>query len=108
MRPRIGLALLGLGTLLFLALISYTPRDVPTWFPLHSFATPNRNTLNFIGPFGAIVACLCYSFFGAAAYLFPAMLLGYGGAKLLTPSLHLSRRWAWVAVFFVSAACLTH
>ncbi|MDB6172385.1 MAG: spoIIIE [Chthoniobacteraceae bacterium] len=104
----IGLALLGLGTLIFLALISYTPRDVPSWFPLHSFATPNRHTLNFIGPFGAIVACTCYSFFGAAAYLFPAMLLGCGGLKLLTPSLYLTRRSAWAVAFLFSAAALAH
>ena len=54
----VGLTLLGLGTLLFLALISYHPRDVPTWFPWHSFEPANRHTLNFIGPFGAIAACL--------------------------------------------------
>ena len=30
----IGLTLLGLGTLLFLALISYQPRDVPSWVPI--------------------------------------------------------------------------
>jgi S-DNA-T family DNA segregation ATPase FtsK/SpoIIIE len=45
--------------------------------------------LNFIGPFGAIVACIFYSFLGAAAYLCPALLLGYGGAKLLSPGLPL-------------------
>ena len=104
----IGLALLCLGTVHFLALISYTPRDVPSWFPLHSLGTPNRNTLNFIGPLGAIVACLSYSFFGAAAYLLPAMLLGHGGAKLLSPSLKLTRRSAWAIGFLISAACLAH
>ncbi len=104
----IGLALLCLGTVHFLALISYTPRDVPSWFPLHSLGTPHRNTLNFIGPLGAIVACLSYSFFGAAAYLLPAMLLGHGGAKLLTPSLQLTRRSAWAIGFLISAACLAH
>lgn len=101
-----GLALLGLGTLLFLALISYAPRDVPTWFPLHSVSTPNSKTLNFIGPFGAIAACLCYSLLGAAAYLLPALFLGYGGAKLLSPTTHLTRRSIWAIAFILSAACL--
>ena len=102
----IGLVLLGLGTLLFLALISYTPRDVPTWFPLHTFEPANRNALNFIGPLGAILACLAYSFLGAAAYLLAAVLLGYGGAKLLTPSIQLTRQSAiWCVSFILSAAC---
>src|SRR5688572_3548692 len=104
----IGLTLLGLGTLLFLSLISYTPRDVPTWFPLHTFDPANRHTLNFIGPFGAIFACVAYSFLGSAAYLLAAILLGYGGAKLLSPSLHLTRRSLWVVAFILSAASLAH
>jgi S-DNA-T family DNA segregation ATPase FtsK/SpoIIIE len=104
----IGLTLLGLGTLLFLSLISYTPRDVPTWFPLHTFDPANRHTLNFIGPFGAIFACIAYSFLGSAAYLLAAILLGYGGAKLLSPSLHLTRRSLWVVAFILSAASLAH
>jgi S-DNA-T family DNA segregation ATPase FtsK/SpoIIIE len=103
-----GLVLLGLGTLLFLALISYAPGDVPSWFPLSSAASSGGRRLNFIGPFGAIVACLCYSFLGAAAYLLPAVLLGYGGAKLLSPGLRLTRRAVWCAMFIVSAACLAH
>jgi S-DNA-T family DNA segregation ATPase FtsK/SpoIIIE len=104
----IGFTLLGLGTLLFLSLISYTPRDVPTWFPLHTFDPANRHTLNFIGPLGAILACLAYSFLGSASYLLAAILLGYGGAKLLSPALHLTRRSLWVIAFILSAASLAH
>jgi len=102
----VGLSLLGLGTLLFLALISYHPRDVPTWFPLHSFTPANRHTLNFIGPFGAILACSFYSFLGAASYFVTALLLGFGGMKLLTPDFPLARRAAWGAAFVVAGACL--
>jgi len=102
----LGLAMLGAGTLLFLSLISYEPKDVPSWFPLHSVGTPNRHTLNFIGPFGAIVACIAYSFLGAAAYLLPALLLGYGALKLLAPSLQLRSQIIWAATFALSAACL--
>jgi S-DNA-T family DNA segregation ATPase FtsK/SpoIIIE len=102
----VGLSLLGLGTLLFLALISYHPRDVPTWFPLHNFDPPNRHTLNFIGPVGAIFACTLYTMLGAASYLFTAVLLGFGGAKLLSPGFPISRRAGWAAAFVVSGACL--
>jgi S-DNA-T family DNA segregation ATPase FtsK/SpoIIIE len=102
----LGLTLLGLGTLLFLALISYHPRDVPAWFPLHSFEPANRHTLNFIGPFGAIVASVAYSSLGAAAYLVAAVLLGCGGAKLLQPEWHLTRRMWWVVAFVLIGASL--
>jgi S-DNA-T family DNA segregation ATPase FtsK/SpoIIIE len=102
----IGLSLLGLGTLLFLALISYHPRDVPEWFPLHAYAPPNSRTLNFIGPFGAVLACSLYAFLGAASYLVAALLLGLGGVKLLSPEFPLGRRLFWCAVFVVTGACL--
>jgi S-DNA-T family DNA segregation ATPase FtsK/SpoIIIE len=104
----VSIVLLGLGTLLFLALVSYTPADVPSWFPLSTVAAGRGPVLNFIGRLGAIVACCCYSFLGAASYLLAAMLLGYGGAKLLNPGLRLGRRAPWAVVFLVSGACLAH
>jgi DNA segregation ATPase FtsK/SpoIIIE, S-DNA-T family len=102
----VGLSLLGLGTMLFLALISYDPRDVPTWFPLHRFDPANRHTLNFIGPAGAIIACSFYALLGAASYLVSALLLGLGGVKLLAPAYPLAKRAVWCVVFVVTGACL--
>ena len=104
----VALSLLVLGTLVFLSLISYTPGDVPNWFPLSSVARAGRGTANFIGPFGAIVACTLYSFLGAAAYLLAAALLGFGGVKLLNPQLQISRRVPWLLGFVISGACLAH
>ena len=103
----LSLALLGAGTLLFLALISYTPADVPGWFPL-SVASTRGPVMNFIGSIGAIVACCSYAFLGAASYLVAALLLGYGGAKLLNPELRLTKRSLWSIAFIVSGACLAH
>src|SRR5580692_12873257 len=81
----LGLILLGLGTLLFLALVSYEPRQVPAWFPLSRYsAGSNFGSTNFIGPLGAIIACCFYFLIGAASYLAAATLLGYGGALLLS------------------------
>lgn len=102
----LSLVLLGLGMLLFLALISYTPTDVPSWFPLSSVASPRGPVLNFIGRSGAIVACVFYAFLGAASYLVAALLLGYGGMKLLNPDLRLTARAWWAVAFVVSGACL--
>ncbi|CAN5538599.1 DNA translocase FtsK [soil metagenome] len=104
-----ALILLGTGTLLFLALISYVPKDIPTWFPLlNSTSSPNRPAQNFLGPLGAIGAGICYFLIGAASYLLAATLLGFGGAKLFHGELKVSRRLGWIILFIVSGACLLH
>ncbi|MEO8043659.1 MAG: DNA translocase FtsK [Spartobacteria bacterium] len=102
-----ALILLGVGTLLFLALISYVPKDIPTWFPLlNSTSSPNRPAQNFLGPLGAIVAGLCYFLIGAASYLLAVTLLGFGGAKLFYGELKVRRRLGWIVLFIASGACL--
>jgi S-DNA-T family DNA segregation ATPase FtsK/SpoIIIE len=100
--------LLFVGTLLFLALISYTPKDVPSWVWFSSYSPANHPAQNFIGPVGAIVAGINYQLIGAAAYLFAAILIGFGAAKLFYPSLSVTRRLAWIILFIGSGACLLH
>jgi S-DNA-T family DNA segregation ATPase FtsK/SpoIIIE len=104
----LSLVLLGLGALLYLSLISYSPSDVPSWFPLSSVASARGPVLNFIGRTGAIVACSSYAFLGAASYLVAALLLGYGGTKLLNPELRMTNRAWWSVAFVASGACLAH
>ena len=102
----LGLVLLGAGTLLFLALVSYSPSDVPSWLFFSKQGAPEAITENFIGPVGAIVAGFCYFLLGAAAYLLAVVLIGFGGAKFLTAGLDLRKRLGWTAAFIVSGACL--
>ena len=101
-----ALLLLGTGTLLFLALISYVPKEIPTWFPPLNVTSSPHPGQNFLGPIGAIAAGICYFLVGAASYLFATVLFGFGGAKLFYPELKVSRRAGWILVFIVSAACL--
>jgi S-DNA-T family DNA segregation ATPase FtsK/SpoIIIE len=102
-----ALLLLFSGTLLFFALISYVPKDIPTWFPLlNSTSSPNHPAQNFLGPIGAVVAGICYFLIGAASYLLAATLLGFGGAKLFHGELRVSRRVGWMILFIASGACL--
>ena len=104
-----ALILLGTGTLLFLALISYVPKDIPTWFPLlNSTSSPNRPAQNFLGPLGAVGAGICYFLIGAASYLLAATLIGFGGAKLFHGELKVNRRLGWIILFVASGACLLH
>jgi S-DNA-T family DNA segregation ATPase FtsK/SpoIIIE len=103
-----ALVLLFSGTLLFFALISYTPKDVPSWVWFSHISPANHPAQNFIGPVGAIVAGICYQFIGAAAYLLAAILLGFGAAKLFYPGLRVASRSAWIVLFVISGACLLH
>jgi len=103
-----ALLLLGAGTLLFLALISYAPKDLPSWVPFSRLSPPNSPAQNFIGPIGAIVAGFCYFMIGGASYLLAVVLLGFGAAKLFYARLEVMRRAGWIALFIVSGACLLH
>src|SRR5205809_2684522 len=103
-----ALVLLFVGTLLFLALVSYTPKDVPSWVWFSSSSPANHPAQNFIVPFGAIIAGICYQLIGAAAYLLAAILLGFGVAKLFHPRLRVTRRITWIILFIASGACLLH
>ncbi len=101
-----AIILLGVGTLLFLALISYNPKDLPAWVPWSYLSPPNRPAQNFIGPFGAIFASVFYFLIGAASYLLAAILLGFGAAKLLHSKSRMTPRIPWIILFIASGACL--
>ncbi|MBE2181405.1 MAG: DNA translocase FtsK [Chthoniobacterales bacterium] len=102
----LGLILLGAGTLLFLALVSYSPSDVPSWLFFSKQGSVETRTENFIGPVGAIVAGFSYFLLGAASYLLAVLLVAFGGAKFLSGGLLLKKRIGWMAAFVISGACL--
>jgi len=102
-----ALVLLFAGTLLFFALISYTPKDIPSWLWFSHVSPANHPAQNFIGPLGAIVAGICYQLIGVfASLLLAAVLLGFGAAKLFYPRLRVLLRIPWIILFLVSGACL--
>jgi S-DNA-T family DNA segregation ATPase FtsK/SpoIIIE len=102
-----ALVLLFAGTLLFFALISYTPKDIPSWFWFSHVSPANHPAQNFIGPLGAIVAGICYQLIGVfASLLLAAVLLGFGAAKLFYPRFRVALRMPWVLLFLISGACL--
>jgi DNA segregation ATPase FtsK/SpoIIIE, S-DNA-T family len=102
-----ALILLFIGTLLFFALISYTPKDVPSWIWFSHISPSNHPAQNFIGPVGAIVAGICYQLIGVfASLLVAAVLLGFGAAKLFHSRLRVVPRLPWIVLFIISGACL--
>ena len=101
-----ALLMLGSGMLLYLALISYVPSDLPAWVPFSPGATPNSPAQNFIGPVGAVIAGLNYFLLGVASFLVAALLLLFGAAKLFFPALELRSRLGWMFLFVLSGTCL--
>src|SRR5262249_22320737 len=102
-----ALVLLFAGTLLFFALISYTPKDIPSWLWFSHVSPANHPAQNFIGPLGAIVAGICYQLIGVfASLLLAAVLLGFGAAKLFYPRFRVALRIPWIVLFLISGACL--
>ncbi|HME87644.1 MAG TPA: DNA translocase FtsK [Chthoniobacterales bacterium] len=102
----VAIILLGVGTLLFLALISYNPKDLPSWVPWSYLSPPNKPAQNLIGPFGAIFASIFCFLIGAASYLLAALLFGFGWGKLFHGDLRLWRRAPWLVLVVTSGACL--
>ncbi|HST29386.1 MAG TPA: DNA translocase FtsK [Chthoniobacterales bacterium] len=102
----VAIILLGVGTLLFLALISYNPKDLPSWVPWSYLSPPNKPAQNFIGPFGAILASVFYYLIGAASYFLAGILLFFGAMKLFHANVRLFARFPWTVLFIASGACL--
>ncbi|GAB4245836.1 MAG: hypothetical protein OHK005_11390 [Candidatus Methylacidiphilales bacterium] len=67
----LGVVFLFASILLFLALISFDPKDLPFWS-----SPPNNPVANFIGPFGAYLGGGLFLFFGYAAFALPLVIIG--------------------------------
>jgi DNA segregation ATPase FtsK/SpoIIIE, S-DNA-T family len=103
----LGLVLTGLAILLFLALVSYHPSDLPPWAKL-IYDSNVRSPIvhNLCGIVGAVAAGYLYFFFGAASYLWIIVFAGYGIAKLTTRDFRIRERLGWSFLFALSGACL--
>ena len=104
----IGLTLLVVGVLLLLALVSYSPGDVPAWMRSARFEKAAHTSHNYVGSLGAIMACLSYNLLGAASYLLAASLIAYGAMASIGRQMGFFLRPLWTAGFVASGACLVH
>jgi len=100
----IGVLLVGGGLLLLLALLSFEPRDVPSWLFYAKYSSASSIPLNFVGRVGAIIAGLLFFLFGGASFFAAAALLGLGIAKFLGEEGHFGIRFGWAFVFVLSWA----
>lgn len=106
-----GFGLIALGVLLLLSLVSYSHTDLADimFFKRWSMETtdPAQGTQNLVGPIGAILGCLQFQFFGAAAWFIPLGVAWLGVRRLTLEGQFGWKTWTGFAVFLVSAACLS-
>ncbi len=101
-----ALGLIALGALLFLALYTYTPDDVPARFSISTRSVPNDPVLNAIGPFGALTGGYIIFLFGAAAFLLPACFIWLGMSRILMPTRPMGRATLGFVVAVISGSVI--
>lgn len=103
----IGLLLVGLAVLLAVALISFSPGQIPLRTPLIGAVSTGKHVANnACGVVGAIAAGYFYFLFGAAAWLWIIVLGGYGIAKLAARGFSIRDRMGWSFLLILSGAAL--
>lgn len=102
----IGIGMLVLAAMYLLALISYDPRDLPSWSHLSPADQPSSVTHNFIGRMGALLAGYSLFFAGLAVYLVPISITWFGVCKLASNLRVTGRSWFGVALMVISAAAI--
>ena len=114
-REAMGVLLAGIGVLLLLSLVSYTPGDLPIkipftdWALLSGFALDleaNNPRENWIGPIGTLLGFIQIQIFGAAAFLLPLGMLWLGVGRLFMGAAYSLRTTIGFCVCLVSGASL--
>ncbi len=92
----IGVVLLAVALLLFIAMTSFDRNDVAA-------NTTNRNVTphNLIGGAGSWIAHFFFQAFGAGAFVLPILCALFGVACFWNALHHLRRRWPWGVVLFL-------
>jgi S-DNA-T family DNA segregation ATPase FtsK/SpoIIIE len=89
----IGVVLLVLALLLFIAQVSFSPHDLS-----YLSNPPNKPVHNWIGPIGAHIGFMSFFLLGLAAYMLPFLLAVFGLSRLFDAMAHLRRHNWWSAI----------
>ncbi|MEP4076794.1 DNA translocase FtsK 4TM domain-containing protein [Haloferula sp.] len=103
----IGIILIAVGLLLFLAVVSFTRSDLPVWKIGSTFADGDEASLprqNFIGSIGALLGLAQVSLFGKAGFLLPIALIWFGVVKLVFDGRLWSRTIIGFSVLIISGS----
>jgi len=99
---------LAMAVVLFLLLFSYNPADLPEWIFFSTRSGGAGPAMSLGGGAGAAFAGSFYFLLGGAAYLIPAILLGFGLAKLASPGFPVARKFGWVVLCLLACSGLLH
>ena len=97
----IGIVLIGLGLMGFLAVVSYTPADLPVMGMGGAFSTAEQAQSpreNIIGALGALLGLAQVALAGRAGFLIPLALVWFGVVKLVFDG----RLWPRTGIGFVA------
>ena len=104
-----GLLFLFSALFCVLALISYDPKDVPSWCAGIALSdTTSASAHNLIGRLGAVVAGYSIWIFGAATYLVPACLTWFGVCKLVSHMRVTARAWVGFGLVILCGAAILY
>ena len=104
-----GLLFLFVALFCLLALISYDPKDVPSWCAGIALSdTTSETAHNLIGRLGAIMAGYSIWIFGAATYLVPACLTWFGVCKLVSHVKVTPRAWVGFGLVILCGAAILY
>lgn len=101
-----ALLLGGLAAMILLSLVSYSPEQLPEWFPWFVKAEAIEAGGNFVGPIGAALAGVLFLGFGAACYLIPAILAWWAIQVVSTKRTFNVRNFIAITALLISTSCL--
>ncbi|GAA5480967.1 FtsK/SpoIIIE family DNA translocase [Haloferula sargassicola] len=107
----IGIGLIGLGLVLFLAVVSFSHKDLPVWGmgeSLAPHAEAQKPRGNFIGPLGTVIGLAHAFLFGKAGFLLPVALIWFGVIKLVFNGRLWPRTGIGFVVMLLSGAVFLH
>jgi len=107
----IGIVLIGLGLLAFLAVVSFTTSDLPVWGIGKSVAAGAEPVLprkNLIGGLGALLGLAQAMLFGKAGFVIPVALIWFGVVKLVFDGRLWPRTILGFSILALSGAAFLH
>jgi len=106
-----GIALIGVGLLAFLSVVSFTPSDLPVWGIGSAFAEgaeATRPRQNFVGRLGVLLGLAQVALCGGAGFVVAVALVWFGVVKLVFDGRLWPRSALGFAVLALSGAAFAH
>jgi DNA segregation ATPase FtsK/SpoIIIE, S-DNA-T family len=101
-----GALFLVAGIIYLLALYSFDPKDLPSWFFLNPTDSQNVNPVNFIGKAGAMGAAVSISLMGMCTFLIPLSFIWFGVGKVTSKAPVTGRSWLGVVLMVLSGTAI--